>query len=409
MSDFYQNGVVTTLHRLNPDGLERLETELKWYSRTRPVGLVLPALYAEFETPAMQRIVAELERVDYLRQTVVVLAKASRADYEHARMHFERFNHPVTVIWVDSERVQSLFQHLEECGLSAGIDGKGRSCWLAYGYLLARGDCDIIVSHDCDIRNYSRQFLARLCYPVVNPNLDFEFCKGYYARVTERLHGRVTRLFMTPLVRAMEDLAPGTRLLQFLDSFRYPLSGEFAMTSNLARVNRIPWDWGLEIGMLAEVYRNCSPLRTCQVDLADNYDHKHQELSPENGSRGLRRMACDIAKTLFRTLAAEGVVLAQGLFHSLEVRYLRMAEDTLDRYYADAMLNGLEFDRHVEELAVDTFARSLQEAAADYLRDPLGHELIPNWNRVIAASPNFFDLLLEAVELDAGVMQPAVA
>ena len=65
-------------------------------------------------------------------------------------------------------------------------------------------------------------------------------------------------------------------------------------------------------------------------------------------------------------------------------------------------------DRHIEELAVDTFARSLQEAAADYLRDPLGHGLIPNWNRVIAASPNFFDLLLEAVELDAGVMQPAV-
>jgi glucosyl-3-phosphoglycerate synthase len=214
---------------------------------------------------------------------------------------------------------------------------------------------------------------------------------------------------MTPLIRAMEDLAPGTRLLQFLDSFRYPLSGEFAMLSNLARVNRIPWDWGLEIGMLAEVYRNCSPLRTCQVDLADNYDHKHQELSPENASRGLRRMACDIARTLFRTLAGEGVVLAQGLFHSLEVRYLRMAEDTLDRYYADAMLNGLEFDRHIEELAVDTFARSLQEAAADYLRDPLGHELIPNWNRVIAASPNFFDLLLEAVELDAGVLQPAVA
>ena len=409
MSDFYQNGVVTTLHRFNADGLERLETELKWYSRTRPVGLVLPALYSEFETPAMRRIVAELERVDYLRQTVLVLARANRQQYERACRHFDNFTHPVTVIWVDSPRVQSLFQRIEDCGLSAGIDGKGRSCWLAYGYLLACGDCDVIVSHDCDILNYSRQFLARLCYPVVNPNLDFEFCKGYYARVTDRLHGRVTRLFMTPLIRALKDLAPGTKLLKFLDSFRYPLSGEFAMTTNLARVNRIPWDWGLEIGVLAEVYRNVSPTRTCQVDLADNYDHKHQELSAEDASRGLRRMCCDIAKTLFRTLAAEGVVLADGLFHSLEVRYLRMAEDTLDRYYADAMLNGLEFDRHVEEVAVDTFAHSLREAAGDYQRNPLGHELIPNWNRVIAASPNFFDLLLEAVELDASVVQPAVA
>ena len=120
MSDFHQNGVVTTLHRLSADGLERLETELKWYSRNRPIGLVLPALYSEFETPAMQRIVSELERVDYIRQTVVVLARASEADYERARMHFENFSHPVTVIWIDSERVQQLFQHLEERGLSAG-------------------------------------------------------------------------------------------------------------------------------------------------------------------------------------------------------------------------------------------------------------------------------------------------
>jgi len=407
MSDFHQNGVVTTLHRLSADGLDRLETELKWYARNRPIGLVLPALYSEFETPAMQRIVRELERVDYLRQTVVVLARASESEYERARMHFENFSHPVTVIWIDSERVQQLFQRLEERGLSAGPDGKGRSCWLAYGYLLARGDCDVIVSHDCDIRNYSRQFLARLCYPVVNPNLDFEFSKGYYARVTDRLHGRVTRLLMTPLIRALRDFAPDNKLLEFLDSFRYPLSGEFAMMAGLARVNRIPWNWGLEIGTLAEVYRNCSPTRTCQVDLADNYDHKHQELSPEDATRGLRRMACDISKTLFRTLAGEGVALSQGHFQSLEGRYLRLAEDTLDRYYADAMLNGLEFDRHIEELAVDTFARSLHEAAAEYWRDPLGHELIANWNRVIAAAPNFFDLLTEAVEAEAGIVTEA--
>ena len=206
----------------------------------------------------------------------------------------------------------------------------------------------------------------------------------------------------------MEDLAPGTKLLKFLDSFRYPLSGEFAMMANLARMNRIPWDWGLEIGVLAEVYRNCSPTRTCQVDLADNYEHKHQELSAETRSRPAPHVVRH-RQNAISDAGRGGRDLAQGLFNSLEVRYLRMAEDTIDRYYADAMINGLEFDRHVEEMAVDTFARSLQEAAGDYLRDPLGHELIPNWNRVISASPNFFDLLLEAVELDAGVIQPAVA
>jgi glucosyl-3-phosphoglycerate synthase len=31
--------------------------------------------------------------------------------------------------------------------------------------------------------------------------------------------------------------------------------------------------------MLVEVFRNCSLKRICQVELAENYDHKHQDLS----------------------------------------------------------------------------------------------------------------------------------
>ncbi len=187
---------------------------------------------------------------------------------------------------------------MEKQGLSVGGDGKGRSCWLAYGYLLATADCDVIALHDCDIVNYDRLLLARLCYPVAHPNLGFEFCKGYYARVTERMHGRVTRLFMAPLIRAMESMYPTAPFLKFLESFRYPLAGEFAMRADLARVNRIPGDWGLEVGVLAEIFRNCAVSRICQVDLADTYEHKHQALSEDDPSKGLRRMATDIAKSL---------------------------------------------------------------------------------------------------------------
>ena len=405
MSDFYQTGCVTTLHGLNPDGIGRLETELRCYSEARPIGLVLPALYSEFETAAMQGIVNELAEVDYVRHVVVALARADQSDYLKARDFFAGFPRPVTFLWIDSPRIQSLFRLLERHGMPAGQDGKGRSCWLSYGYLLATGDCDVIALHDCDIRNYDRRFLARLCYPVVNPHLDFEFCKGYYARVTDRMHGRVTRLFVTPLVRAISGIAPDTPLLDFLDSFRYPLAGEFAMKAGLARVNRIPCGWGLEVGMLAEVYRNCSATRTCQVDLADNYDHKHQTLSAEDPSKGLRRMATDIAKTLFRTLAGEGVVFTEQQFRALEERYVRTAEDMMSRYFADALLNGLCYDRHAEEQAVLTFARSLRQASAEFLRDPLGLTLIPNWDRVVAAIPEFFELLLDAVAEDAEVGQ----
>ncbi|MFN7918957.1 MAG: hypothetical protein U0Q16_02605 [Bryobacteraceae bacterium] len=403
MADFYQSGVVTTLHRLKADQTERLEADLERFARTRPIGLVLPALYSEFETIAMQRIVAELKKVRYLQRIVLALGRANAEQYARARRFFQDFYTPVTILWINSERVQSLLRLLDDRGLSAGDDGKGRSCWLSYGYLLAMRDCDVIALHDCDIVSYDRQLLARLCYPIAHPHLGFEFCKGYYARISDTMHGRVTRLFMTPLIRALEGMAPGAGFIRFLDSFRYPLAGEFAMDINLARVNRIPADWGLEVGVLAEVFRNCALSRTCQVDLTDNYEHKHQVLSQDDPSKGLSRMTCDIAKSLFGTLASEGHVFTADHFRSLEVRYVRMAQDTIARYYADAVLNGLKFDRHAEEMAVATFAESLRRAASEFVQDPRGQPLIANWNRVLSAIPEFFDLLRDAADKDARI------
>lgn len=409
MADFYQTGAVTTLHQLTHNQVARLESDLEKFSRHRPIGLVLPALYSEFENAAMHRIVAELQKVRYLQRIVLSLGRASQEQYLKAKSFFENFYTPVDIIWVDSQRMQNLLSRLEERGLHAGPDGKGRSCWLAYGLLLANRDCDVIALHDCDIVNYDRQMLARLCYPMAHPHLGFEFCKGFYARVTDRMHGRVTRLFMTPLIRTLEGMAAGNPFLRYIDSFRYALAGEFAMDINLARVNRIPADWGLEVGVLAEVFRNCAISRTCQVDLMDTYEHKHQILSEDDRSKGLSRMACDISKSLFRTLASEGVVFSADDFRSIQVRYVRMAQDTISRYYADAMLNGLKFDRDAEEIAVQTFARSLRVAAQEFQEDPDGLPLIPNWNRVLSAIPEFFDLMLDAVAKDAREASRAAA
>jgi glucosyl-3-phosphoglycerate synthase len=396
MSDFFQPGIISTLHKLRDDGAARLEGELRQFKPHRPVGLVLPALYSEFETPSMARICSELREVDYLGRIVVAIGKCSREEYEHARGFFDGFETPVTAIWVENPRIQELIDLLQSEGVRVGEYGKGRTCWLAYGYLLAAGDVDVVALHDCDILNYSREMLARLVYPVANPNLGFEFCKAYYARVSDRMHGRVCRLFFTPLVRAIQAMTSEIPYLRFLDSFRYALSGEFAMDADLLRVNRIPSDWGLEVGVLAEVFRNCALGRVCQVEIADNYEHKHQELSPDDASKGLRRMTCDIAKSLFRTLAEQGVVLTTDHFRTLEVFYMRSAQDTIRRYYADAVINGLEFDLHMENTAVQAFAQSIREAARQYQEDPLSMPQISNWNRVLSAVPDFFSRLLRA-------------
>jgi glucosyl-3-phosphoglycerate synthase len=400
MTDFYQTGIITTLHNLGKPSLERLESELRAFSKTRPIALVLPALYSEFEGPAMPGIVQELAKVNYLHEIVLVLGKATEKEFQRAREFLSPLPQNVKVIHNDGRRVQEIYSTLSRNGLDPGPDGKGRSAWLAYGYVLAGGKSDVIALHDCDIVSYGREMLARLCYPVVNPNLDYVFCKGFYSRVTNKMHGRVTRLMVTPLVRSLQQLVGPHRFLGFLDSFRYPLAGEFCMTIDMARVNRIPWDWGLEVGSLAEVYRNYSPRRVCQVDIAATYEHKHQALSAEDPEKGLMKMTVDICKSVFRTLASEGVAFSDGLFKSLSVAYLRNAEDTIVKYEADAAINGLEFDRHEEAKAVEAFTRAITIAAEAFMKNPMASPLIPNWNRVTSAIPGILDMLKKAVDED---------
>lgn len=405
MSDFYQTGVITTIHRLGNPKLENLEAQLAFFAEQQPIALVLPALYSEFEKPAMNKILEELSRVTFVRQFVLALAQASEEQFREVQSRLSVLPGEVRIIWNDGPRIQHLYKTLEDNGLQAGPDGKGRSCWLAYGYVLASRKAGVIALHDCDIVNYSRELLARLCYPVVNPNINYEFCKGFYARVSDRMHGRVTRLFFTPLIRAMQTIFGHLPFLRYLDSFRYPLAGEFAMQADLARVNRIPSDWGLEVGVLSEIYRNVSVKRVCQVDISDNYEHKHQELSQGDPTKGLMKMALDISKSLFRLLAAEGVTLEHGNMQALLTHYVRMAEDTIVRYNADAMINGLQFDRHQEETAVETFAQSVRLATDEFFKDPLGSPLIPNWNRITSALPGFLGALRDAVNGDSAAIQ----
>ncbi len=400
MADFYQSGVIVTLHKLGRPSLEKIESEIFEFSKQRPIALVLPALYAEFKADALKGIVEELKKVKYINEIVLSLGRATDDEFKKAKEFMSVLPHDVKIIHNEGKRVKEIYATLERNGLQPGEDGKGRSTWMAYGYVIANGKSDVIALHDCDIVTYNREMLARLCYPVVNPNIDVAFCKGYYSRITDRMHGRVTRLLITPLVRSLQKLVGFHPFLVFLDSFRYSLAGEFCMVTDLARVMRIPWDWGLEVGVLAEVFRNYSARRVCQVDIADNYEHKHQPLSAEDAQKGLMRMCVDISKSIFRILAAEGIVFSDSLFKSLEVAYMRQAEDTMLKYEADAAINSLVFDRHEEAKAVEAFANAIKQAAQIFIENPMGTPLIPNWNRVGSAIPGIFDMLKKAVEED---------
>jgi glucosyl-3-phosphoglycerate synthase len=398
MSDFYQNGSIATLHRLRSGILETLETELLRFCHENPIVLVLPSLASEMDGDALAKIIDELQDARYLDEIVIALGRATEEDYLRAQDFFSSLPQRKRVLWLDGPPFQRLIDTLIRNDLNPGEEGKGRAAWLAYGYVIAEGRAKNIALHDCDITTYDRELLARLCYPLVHPAFSFEFCKGYYSRVSDRMHGRVTRLLVTPLLRSLETLLGHLPFLDYLDSFRYPLAGEFSMKVDLARINRVPSDWGLEVGTLAEIYRNCSVKRVCQVELCENYDHKHQPLSVGEPTKGLMKMSIDICKSVFRTLSSEGVVFSAGFLKTLRVAYLRTAQDSIVHYNADAAINRLSFDRHDEGLAVEAFARAIEIAGNEFYENPLSDTPIPNWNRVLSAIPYFLESIRDAVE-----------
>jgi glucosyl-3-phosphoglycerate synthase len=401
MGDFHQNGIVTTLHNLNNRPLEELEYELQVFSRQRPMTLILPSLYSELQGSALPRIIEHLKKVPYLDQIVVGLDRASEDEYRHACEFFSTLPQHHRVLWNDGPRLKAIDARLQEQGLAPREAGKGRNVWYCLGYTLSSRRSQAIALHDCDILTYDRELLARLFYPVANPGFNYQFCKGYYARVADgKINGRVSRLLVTPLLRALQKVLGHQDYLDYLDSFRYPLAGEFSFRTDVVNDLRIPSDWGLEIGLLSEMYRNYSTNRLCQVDIADVYDHKHQSLSAEDEKGGLSRMSIDISKAVFRKLATNGVVLSSETFRTLKATYLRVALDFVETYRNDAMINGLSLDIHREEQAVELFAQNIKKAGDYFLENPMETPFIPSWNRVRSANPDILEQIGKAVEAD---------
>ncbi len=400
MSDFFQNGQIVTLHRLTDRSLEEIEEELVGNARKRRLALILPSLYSELEGPALPKIVPQFKDVHYVNEIVITMNHMNEKQFKYAKEFFSTLPQRWRIIWNDGPRMKKLYDHLSNIGIEIGEQGKGSQSWMAFGYILARGASNVIALHDCDIVNYNRELLARLVYPMMHPTHPFEFCKGFYSRVSNKLHGRVTRLFVIPLIRALRKMLGQNDFLEYLDSFRYILAGEFALSIDLAQRIRIPSDWGMEMGVLSEVHRNTVIHRIAQVDIAKVYEHKHQNMVYDDLNTGLLKMATDISKSLFRTLAAQGIVFTNEFFITLKSTYSRTARDFIGRYAMDASLNGLEYDRHEEAMAAESFVQSIIRAGQELLENPFETAFIPNWNRVIDAEPRFFEMLIEAVEAD---------
>ncbi len=401
MADFFQNGVITTLHNVGNRSLEAMEEELSEFSKRRTMTLIIPALYSEFQNKPIFKILDELKKVNYLYKIVIGLDKASKEEFLYVKSLVANFPTKVDVIWNDGDRIKALLQKLDDAGFR-GIDysGKGRNVWLSTGYVLTDVNAYAIAFHDADIINYTREIPARLLYPVVHPALDFEFNKGYYARVTGKLHGRVMRLFFTPLIKAIERTLGKSDYLEYMDSFRYSLSGEFAFIRSLARGIRISPTWGLEVSTLSEVYNNTSTNRICQTEIMESYEHKHQNMTKEYIDQGILKMASEIAQAIFREMSQQGVIFTPSNLKTITSAYHRESRLAIAKYNALSKINGLSYLRQMEFEAISAFEETLEIAHQTFLEDPMGVSVLPAWTAVRSVFPEFSEEFQKAVEDD---------
>jgi len=347
MSDFAQHGLIATLQRLNESHLDTIERELEEFAQQKPIALVLPCHARDLMQPALAHIIAELREAPWLGEVVVSLNGLTCDFVGHAEHLFDSFDCPTKVLWNDLEpKVGSVLKW-----------GKGANFRAAIAFLSGGSSARIIASQDCDVISFRRTDLARLCYAVAHPKMGYSFAKAYYSRVTDRLHGRVSRLFLQPLLHAVIRVAGHQPLIDFLLSFRYPLAGEVAMTRELAQALPVSEGWGLELAHLCQVFRTIDPRKICQVD-GGAYDHKHQP-----ATSALADMAGEIARELFGQIAQEGLPSAAAFHSAVAIAYRDEAEHALHRSASLALINGLSFDPEVESEIVATFAARLESTA----------------------------------------------
>lgn len=405
MGDFYQNGFVATLHNLRARPYEELENQLEKFSVRRPIGLIIPSLYSELSRQALKDIVKVLKDIPYISEIVIGLDQADDFQYKNALEYFAELPQHHRVLWNDGPRMTDLKKKMASKNIDTSVPGKGRNVWFCFGYMIASAKSEAIALHDADIKTYNREMLARLIYPVADPSFNFKYCKGYYFRTDdEKMHGRAVRLLVTPLLRTLKKLLGHHTYLEYLDSFRYPLAGEFSMRADIIKTIRIPYDWGLEIGILSEVERNNALNRVCQVEIADRYDHKHQSLSVEDAERGLSKMSRDISRAIFAKLASDGVTLSPEFFRTLKATYWRIALEFVELYKADASMNGLTYDFHKEEEVIDLFVKNVYQSGIDFLVNPDNVPLMPSWKRVQSAFPGILEELNQIVEEDNNIL-----
>ena len=391
--DFKQD-LITTIHQygVTKDSLEKLNGNLK----KRPTAILIPCLFEEFKRQALIKTRDVLSNLQGLNELVIALSAESAEEVREAKAFFSSMPFPVHVQWTNSPSVIEVLKSQEKNGLDLiGTPGKGWAVWQGIG--VATRDSEVVALFDADIRTFSLSYPARMLQPLLDQSHGISYVKAFYSRLSlesNALQGRATRLFVGPLLTSLEQIFGKGAFLEYLQAFRYPLAGEFAFTRDLGMNLRVPCDWGLEIGLLSEVYKNVRLSRIAQVDLGV-FDHKHKEVG-QNPKEGLQRMCMEILSNVLRALMEhQAQTLTNSQISTLEVLYKRVGQDRVKQFGLDSAVNNIPYDRHEEELSVQKFSKILRPSIDNFLESPETKQL-PCWARVLACERTIQNDLAEA-------------
>jgi glucosyl-3-phosphoglycerate synthase len=166
--------------------------------------------------------------------------------------------------------------------------GKGENLWKAL-YLL-KGD--IIVYVDADIQNIHHRFVYGLIGPLLLKK-GVKFVKAFYERpfvtageTRETGGGRVTEILVRPLF---------SQFFPDLSVVIQPLSGEYAGYREIFEQIPFPIGYGVETGMLIDIYQRWGLDILAQTDL-DQRVHRNQ------ATKALGKMSFGILQTFWNRL-----------------------------------------------------------------------------------------------------------
>ncbi|RLB17811.1 MAG: hypothetical protein DRG63_03225 [Deltaproteobacteria bacterium] len=358
--------------------------------------LVIPLLASEYmdstNRPVFDNILRQLKDVTYLATIIFGLDRASEQEAFQLRDLIRTAGiRNYLIQWNDGPGFSSIYDQLGQAGFNISDPGKGKNMFLSFGIAIALG-AQAIGLIDADIRTFKRVQLHRLLFPVVV--LDYDFAKAFYARLANReIYGRVKRLLLDPLLLALKRKFTESkeekvlRLIEFLLSFKYQLSGEVAFRTDLLKKMRFATNWGVEIFTLIEVYRKASSAAEVMFS-EEPFDHKHQEISVQDQHKGLNRMAVDIVTTLMNALIIEeGLEISDTFFRDLAITYQAIAEEQIRKYSDDADFSNLHYNRDQEEFLVREVFRNCILQAGEILSSP--YRMTERFLRFVNSYPEF--------------------